>query len=50
MVAVTNEFMLLVWRQAHDHREPPPEDTYASTAQDPDSEPPAASGRPPLDA
>lgn len=34
-------------RQAHDHREPPPEDTYAVDVQDPDSEPPAASERPP---
>ncbi|MGV9386134.1 hypothetical protein ACWDRB_60740 [Nonomuraea sp. NPDC003707] len=47
MVAVTNELILLAWRQAHDHREPPPEDTYASAAQDPDLDPPAASGRPP---
>ncbi|MGW4793898.1 hypothetical protein ACWEPC_15995 [Nonomuraea sp. NPDC004297] len=38
MIAVTNELMLLAWRQAHDLREPPLEDTYASTAQDPDPE------------
>ncbi|MER7506192.1 DUF6461 domain-containing protein [Nonomuraea pusilla] len=30
MVAITNELILLAWRQAHDHREPPPEDTYAA--------------------
>ncbi|MER6946488.1 hypothetical protein ABT294_20880 [Nonomuraea sp. NPDC000554] len=47
MVAVANELILLAWRQAHEHREPPPEDTYASAAQDPDLDPPTASGRPP---
>ncbi|MFI7705394.1 hypothetical protein [Nonomuraea sp. NPDC049480] len=47
MVAVANELILLAWRQVHAHREPPPEDTCASNAEDPDLEPPAASGRPP---
>jgi hypothetical protein len=47
MVATANELILLAWRQAHDHHEPPPEDTYAFDAQEPDREPPATSGRPP---
>ncbi|MFI0424066.1 hypothetical protein [Spongiactinospora sp. 9N601] len=50
MVAITNELILLAWRQAHGHREPPPEDTYAFTEQDTDPDPRAASGRPPPDA